>query len=164
MDKTTSHNRRYKPYPSKRQVEQDACPRKQQNIKDLTKQLLTTLTHPKNPLSHSNIEERSDYVSSTTSGHQRAETANPRQYSKFRNQKLLEQQSEAMAGILKHVTVYINGFLSGTTDIEMKRTVTKAGGKISNTPSGATHIVTSSGLSASKAQVHFLRGKAHVVQ
>ena len=91
--------------------------------------------------------------------------------------------------VMTGVRVYINGYLSDTTDIEMKRTVTLAGGQIlsvpfsiltprtrsltrgagllSLTPSNATHILTSQGLSGSKTHKHLTknsRTKVHIVK
>ena len=76
--------------------------------------------------------------------------------------------------------VYINGYLADTTDIEMKRIVTLAGGQIlcatslfscvgspqlirlfRQTASGATHILTSQQLNGSKTH-KLLTGKAKV--
>jgi hypothetical protein len=49
-----------------------------------------------------------------------------------RTRKLTDQREELApeAMVLDGVRVYINGYLSDTTDIEMKRIVTQAGGKI----------------------------------
>ncbi|KZT42893.1 hypothetical protein SISSUDRAFT_1040753 [Sistotremastrum suecicum HHB10207 ss-3] len=71
------------------------------------------------------------------------------------------------SNVLSGVRVYINGFLAGTTDMEMKRTVQLAGGRILNTPSGASHILTSQGLNLSKVHKHFHgkpRSTVHVVK
>ena len=90
--------------------------------------------------------------------------------------------------VMQGVRVYINGYLCDTTDIEMKRTVTLAGGQVlfvslpfpptfpidpisyarlSLTPSNATHILTSQGLNGSKTHKHLTknaRNKAHIVK
>ena len=87
--------------------------------------------------------------------------------------------------VMQGVRVYINGYLSDTTDIEMKRTVALAGGQVlfvslsdlpippinlikpSLTPSNATHILTSQGLNGSKTHKHLTknaRNKVHVVK
>jgi hypothetical protein len=75
-----------------------------------------------------------DHVVSLASGHQRSERRSGVRtiYSEDRTRKLTEQQEELApeATILNGVRVYINGYLSDTTDIEMKRIVTQAGGKI----------------------------------
>lgn len=68
------------------------------------------------------------------SGHQRSDgRANQSQYLKTRAKKLEEQlpdQSSESPGVLGGVRIYINGYLDGTTDIEMKRIVALAGGDI----------------------------------
>lgn len=91
---------------------------------------------------------------SATTGHQRGERrghCDARQYFDDRNKKLAAQHKEGpTTGVLRGVQVYISGYLSGTTDIEMKRVVALAGGSISLTPSGATHVLTSQQLSGSK--------------
>ena len=90
--------------------------------------------------------------------------------------------------VMEGVRVYINGYLCDTTDIEMKRTVTLAGGQVlfvlisptypsviqphlhlipSQTPSNATHILTSQGLNGSKTHKHLTknsRNKVHIVK
>lgn len=96
--------------------------------------------------------------------------------------------------VMEGVRVYINGYLCDTTDIEMKRTVTLAGGQAlfvsfshppqpintitltlasrrpyprSLTPSNATHILTSQGLNGSKTHKHLTknaRNKVHIVK
>ncbi|KIM90939.1 hypothetical protein PILCRDRAFT_811437 [Piloderma croceum F 1598] len=113
----------------------------------ITKRLLDTLSDESNPITHSDIYERSDHVVSLASGHQRSERRSGVRtgYLQDRTSKLTEQREDRTpeAMVLVGVRVYINGYLSDTTDIEMKRTVTQAGGEIVRTASGATHIVTS---------------------
>lgn len=57
-----------------------------------------------------------------------------RQYLEERGKKLSIQRHEETRNdepqVLRNVRAYINGFLSDTTDIEMKRIVTRAGGQI----------------------------------
>ena len=60
---------------------------------------------------------------------------NRRLYLVERERKLQAQDSQHRAagnssGVLQSVCVYISGYLSGTTDIEMKRIVKEAGGGI----------------------------------
>ena len=82
-------------------------------------------------------------MDSTATGHQRAESRIPNRKLYFENRaKKIEHQqtapradsssssSAAQKRVLQNVRVYINGYLSDTTDIEMKRTVTLAGGTI----------------------------------
>ncbi|KAI0004907.1 hypothetical protein BJV74DRAFT_805649 [Russula compacta] len=117
----------------------------------LTQHLLNTLTDESNPITHSDIGLRSDRVVSLTSGHQRADGHGQRQgYVRMRNQKLRDQREEVVSGILNNTRIYINGYLQDTTDIEMKRIITKAGGRALRTASNATHIVTSQHLSGTK--------------
>ncbi|KAL0067572.1 hypothetical protein AAF712_005287 [Marasmius tenuissimus] len=88
-------------------------------------------------------------------GHQHSEGRH-RTYNEERTRKLAEQAEVAKSTsgsgsqVLRGVKVYINGFLAGTTDIEMKRIVLEAGGVVLSTASGATHILTSQPLSGSK--------------
>ena len=35
-----------------------------------------------------------------------------------------------MTSVLSNTRIYINGYLRGTTDIEMKRVITEAGGQV----------------------------------
>ena len=52
-------------------------------------------------------------------------------YLEVRAKKLAEQlPQESTSQVLRNVRVYINGYLEDTTDIEMKRIVTLAGGQI----------------------------------
>lgn len=117
-----------------------------------------------------------DYISSTSTGHEVSDghrTQDRREYLKERAVKLADQldKPEATSSeskVLRNTRIHINGFLDDTTDIEMKRIVTLAGGEIvyvsylslsfgipsnqicSRTPSNATHILTSQQLSGSK--------------
>ncbi|KAH7887625.1 hypothetical protein F5I97DRAFT_862317 [Phlebopus sp. FC_14] len=138
----------------------------------IAKHLLKTLSDESNPITHSNIYERSDVVVSAATGHQRGE-GRPgggtfKEYFKDRAKKLdLQRKLEPTGGVLCNVRVYIGGYLSGTTDIEMKRVVALAGGTTLLTPRGATHILTSQQLSGSKTH-KFLTTKSrhpiHVVR
>lgn len=75
-----------------------------------------------------------DTVVSATTGHQRGEGRTPhgvtsKTYSGDRSRKLsLQRRDEISNGILGNVRVYIDGYLDGTTDIEMKRIIAQAGG------------------------------------
>jgi hypothetical protein len=53
-----------------------------------------------------------------------------REYFEYRNQKLRDQREESKSKLLENVRIYINGYLSNTTDIEMKRMITLAGGRV----------------------------------
>lgn len=118
----------------------------------MTKFLLKTLSDETNPITHSDIGERSgifkpliivrlcdrygqsiDYVFSTSTGHEISEGRKDRKlYSEDRKRKLGIQQTDTNSNIqvLKNVRIYINGFLEDTTDIEMKKVVIGAGGQI----------------------------------
>jgi len=110
---------------------------------------MRTLSDESNPITHSNIYERSgmlererqavsvlhppDTVVSAATGHQRGERrgrGDGKQYFEDRNKKLHLQrnQEQSSSGVLRSVRVYIGGYLSGTTDIEMKRIISLAGG------------------------------------
>lgn len=86
-----------------------------------------------------------DYVVSAASGHQRSDRrgcGHNRGYIDDRSKKLEVQkhdnandlypvkrdETEGKRGVLSGVRVYIGGYLAGTTDIEMKRIVSGAGG------------------------------------
>ncbi|OSX60183.1 hypothetical protein POSPLADRAFT_1058358 [Postia placenta MAD-698-R-SB12] len=138
----------------------------------LTKHLLNTLSDESNPITHSDIYERSDHISSAATGHQRSDRrVNQKSYWESRSEKLAQQLPEKPSGrdakVLSNVLVYINGYLDGTTDTEMKRIVTLAGGQILHTASGATHILTSQQLSGAKTQKLLTtrsKSKVHVVK
>jgi len=72
-----------------------------------------------------------DRVVSLTTGHQRADGRGQRQegYVRNRNWKLKDQREEKGLGALYNTRIYINGYLRDTTDIEMKRIITEAGGQ-----------------------------------
>ncbi|KIY74126.1 hypothetical protein CYLTODRAFT_364485 [Cylindrobasidium torrendii FP15055 ss-10] len=129
----------------------------------LTGLLLHNLSNEANPLTHSDLYERSDHAISTSTGHQVADGAGGSApgYWEQRTRKLAVQREDAATDththevvpqVLRHTRIYINGYLDGTTDIEMKRIVTEAGGQILMTKSTATHILTSMPLNASKMQ------------
>ena len=70
-----------------------------------------------------------DRVVSLTTGHQRSDGRAHRQaYVRMRSQKLKDQREEVVMGVLNNTRIYINGYLQDTTDIEMKRVITEAGG------------------------------------
>ncbi|KAI9574689.1 hypothetical protein HD554DRAFT_2201659 [Boletus coccyginus] len=139
----------------------------------ITKHLLNTLSDGSNPITQSNIYERSDTVVSATTGHQRGEGRTPygvsaKAYFEHRSKKLtLQRRDESPGGVLSNVRVHIDGYLSGTTDIEMRRIIAQAGGTTVLVPSGATHIVTSRQLNGSKTHrilTKRSRNPAHVVR
>lgn len=99
--------------------------------KSLTRHLLQTLTEDSNPITHSDIGLRSDHVVSLATGHQKPDgPSHTRLYVKERNAKLRDQREEATSNVLSNTSIYINGYLRGTTDIEMKRVITEAGGQV----------------------------------
>lgn len=71
-------------------------------------------------------------------GHQRSDgRVNQTLYLQSRSKKLEEQLPERRidgTGVLRGVSVYIDGYISATTDIEMKKLVALAGGEISSVP------------------------------
>ncbi|KIJ70093.1 hypothetical protein HYDPIDRAFT_35527 [Hydnomerulius pinastri MD-312] len=142
---------------------------KKPSSSEITKHLLKTLADESNPITHSNIYERSDTVVSAATGHQRGEGRTPggdssKTYFEDRNRKLaLQREKEPTKGVLSNVRVYINGYLSGTTDIEMKRTIALAGGTTILMPSGATHILTSQQPSGSKTHKFLTTKSRHSV-
>lgn len=121
----------------------------------LTKHLLQTLPDESNPITHSDIYHRTgqyaiqfchlgygrgpyfflDHVVSAATGHQRSDGRGQvnKDYMASRSTKLRNQLPERREGpegrILQGIRAYINGYLEGTTDIEMKRIVTLAGGQ-----------------------------------
>ncbi|KAL1678055.1 hypothetical protein EV122DRAFT_212679 [Schizophyllum commune] len=127
----------------------------------LTKRLLSTLSEETNPITHSDAYERAEHIVSLSTGHQvsnggfKRTATGRREYLEDRTEKLALQKSEAApteSQLLRGVRIYLNGYLRGTTDIEMKRIAARAGATTLPTPSGATHIVTSMPLSGSKTQ------------
>jgi hypothetical protein len=72
-------------------------------------------------------------VESCATGHQRGEYRRLSGYAKSRSEKLESQRQEkgrAAGGVLEGIKIYVGGYMAGTTDIEMKRIVTMAGGKV----------------------------------
>ncbi len=75
--------------------------------------------------------DHSDHICSAATGHQRSEGPKPcKTRLEVRSKKLANQLPESEAQVLRGVRVYINGYLDNTTDIEMKRIVTLAGGQM----------------------------------
>ena len=120
----------------------------------LNKFLLGTLAHPSNPITHSDISQRSgtpchllllfnfirsfvhhvDQVFSTSTGHQVSDgRRGQRFYFEDRKHKLARQREANSSNdgpkIFRNVRAYINGFLDNTTDIEIKRIITQYGGQ-----------------------------------
>jgi len=146
------------------------------SVSTLNKKLLATLGDSTNPITHSDIGNRSDRVISTSTGHQVAEDRPDRRLSSIdREKKLILQRgcknSALERKVLSNVRVYINGYLSCTTDIEMKRLVVEAGGHVHChdrlSASRCTHVVTSQGLNASETHMFLTknrRNKIHIVK
>ncbi|KAH9844188.1 uncharacterized protein C8Q71DRAFT_34471 [Rhodofomes roseus] len=154
--------RRFESWKEKKKTEKILAPLlndgKKPSSSALTKHLLGTLPEKSNPITHSDIYHRTDHIVSAATGHQRSDGRGQlnKDYVASRSTKLRQQLPERLQGpegdILSGVKVYINGYLEDTTDIEMKRIVTLAGGHMLQTASGATHILTSQQLSGSKTQ------------
>ncbi|KAI0251295.1 hypothetical protein BJV78DRAFT_1275395 [Lactifluus subvellereus] len=137
-------HRRYNPYPLK-DTSDTGGPNKgggsKSCAKTLTRHLLNTLSDESNPITHSDIGLRSGQ--SDGRAHRQA-------YVRMRSQKLKDQREEVVMRVLNDTRIYINGYLQDTTDIEMKRIITEAGGRVMHSASNATHIVTSQRLSGIK--------------
>ncbi|KAI9001444.1 hypothetical protein BD414DRAFT_474646 [Trametes punicea] len=156
-----ANERKFEDWKDKKRTEKILAPlRKEGQNKPssaaLTKHLLNTLRDESNPITHSDIYQRSDHICSAATGHQRGEGRGPnKSYWEARTKKLADQLPEKPTEgqqVLRNVKVYINGYLEDTTDIEMKRIVTLAGGQVLHTASGATHILTSQQLNGAKTQ------------
>ncbi|KAF8914043.1 hypothetical protein CPB84DRAFT_1699444 [Gymnopilus junonius] len=123
---------------------------------NITKGLLTTLSDTSNPITHSDIYERTDHIVSFSTGHQVSEGRRSRTiHFEDRASKLHSQQGDLSinsAGILKNTKIYVDGYLESTTDLEVKGLVLQTGGKIVRSASQCTHIITSRCLSASKTE------------
>ncbi|KIK67983.1 hypothetical protein GYMLUDRAFT_36791 [Collybiopsis luxurians FD-317 M1] len=158
--KKASDSTRFKPYTTQKH---DRGPKKSRLLdllpesdtppssSTVTKLLLNSLKEEANPITHSDLYERTEHLVSMASGHQVSESRkNHRAYHEERSHKLAVQKESATTQIFSNVKVYIDGFLEDTTDIEMKRIVSQAGGQILYSASGATHIVTSQPLNGSK--------------
>ncbi|KAJ7094625.1 hypothetical protein B0H15DRAFT_969639 [Mycena belliarum] len=180
---TKREERKYRPYV----LSKDASKNKseQPSSAAVSKFLLSTLADESNPITHSDSGENATYVFSTATGHQVSEgKTNRRLYLEDRTKKINVQSKEATTPeqpqVLVNVKCYINGFLANTTDLEMKRIIVAAGGKVlyvfivlgslspateldRPTASRATHILTSQHLSGSKThRILDAKSKSHV--
>lgn len=74
----------------------------------------------------------SEHIVSFATGHQVSEghKQQGREYGEQRKEKLKVQQNSASSGVLAGTRIYIDGYLEGTTDIEMKRIIAEAGGQV----------------------------------
>ncbi|KAI0750656.1 hypothetical protein C8Q80DRAFT_522679 [Daedaleopsis nitida] len=166
---SSSKERKFEDWKDRKRTEKILAPlRKEEQSKPssaaLTKHLLNTLGDTSNPITHSTIYQRSDHICSAATGHQRSEGRGPQQpYIKARHRKLAVQLPEKESQVLRGVKVYINGYLDNTTDIEMKRIVTLAGGQVLHTASGATHVLTSQQLSGAKTHKLLTSKSKHTV-
>ncbi|KAI9512247.1 hypothetical protein F5148DRAFT_59582 [Russula earlei] len=161
-----SVDNKYEPYdPSSTGSSNGGSVSKACTQRTLTRHLLNTLTDESNPITHSDIGIRSDHVVSITKGHQRSDGRGQRQgYVRMRNQKLKQQRETVVLGVLNNTRVYVNGYLRDTTDIEMKRIITEAGGQALQSASNATHIITSEHLSGAKAHKMFTTSQVYIVR
>lgn len=74
-----------------------------------------------------------EHVDSCVTGHQRSDFQRPTDFLKSRSKKIEDQLQDKgwdAHGVLRDVKIYVGGYLTGTTDIEMKRIVTRAGGRV----------------------------------
>jgi hypothetical protein len=74
-----------------------------------------------------------EHVDSCVTGHQRSDFRRPSEFIKSRSKKLEDQRQDKgwdAHGVLQGIRIYVGGYMSGTTDIEMKRMVTQAGGRV----------------------------------
>ena len=87
--------------------------------------------------------DNSDHVSSMVTGHQRSEMRIDRTAFLHHRKLKLEAQMQGQheSQILVNVRLYIDGFLNNTTDIEMKRIVTLAGGEVMYVSSHSMHAL-----------------------
>jgi len=136
--------------------------------KPLRNHILHTLTSEKNPITHSSAYERCEPTSSVATGHQRAEGRRSQDYFKSRNSKLRDQAKERGQEnqVFASCVVYINGYMKGTTDLEVKRVVGLGGGRLRYVAGGdTTHVITSMPLSGSKTHKHLNTNgrKVHIV-
>ncbi|EJU06428.1 hypothetical protein DACRYDRAFT_19592 [Dacryopinax primogenitus] len=136
--------------------------------KALRNQILNSLSSESNPITHSTAYERCEPTSSAATGHQRSDGRRSQLYFKSRNIKLREQAKERghENEVFHGCVVYINGYMNGTTDLEVKRIVGLGGGRVRYMAGGGTtHIITSMPLSASKTHTHLNTNerKVHVV-
>ncbi|TBU32895.1 hypothetical protein BD311DRAFT_785510 [Dichomitus squalens] len=172
-----SNERKFEDWKDKKRTEKilapllkegESAPQAKPSSRALTKHVLNTLKDESNPITHSNIYLRTDHICSAATGHQRSDGRGPRKsYMEVRRDKLAKQLPETSTEVLRNVRVYINGYLDNTTDIEMKRIVTLAGGQVMHTASGATHILTSQQLSGAKTHKLLTtksKGIVHVVR
>jgi len=146
---------RYEPYPPTKSTsdrgDSNCSASKTHTQRTLTRHLLNTLADESNPITHSDARYTVDRIVSLTTGHQRSDGRGQRQgYMRMRNEKLKDQREEMALGALNNTRIYINGYLRDTTDIEMKRIITEAGGRALQSASNATHILTSQHLSGNK--------------
>ncbi|KXN86405.1 DNA repair protein REV1 [Leucoagaricus sp. SymC.cos] len=143
----------YEPQPSQSLYHEKSLRDTKCILKELNKGLLRSLANEHNPITHSDAGDRADRVVSISTGHQIGEERqNRRLYLQDRERKLSAQRNPSTNsnGILRSVRVYLSGYSDGTTDIEMKRIITEAGGQAVMVPSQCTHIITSQWLSGSK--------------
>jgi hypothetical protein len=130
-----------------------AQPRSEPSAAAVTKFLLSTLSDESNPITHSDSGENVSksaqedfwliliplpvYAFSTSSGHQVSEgQGNRRAYLEHRAKKISMQTAvekgtaPEQPQVLINVKCYISGFLENTTDLEMKRIISSAGGRV----------------------------------
>ena len=140
-----------------------------------------------NPITHSNVADRTEHYVAFSTGHQVAEErTNQRSYMAIREDKLRVQHDEVSKSgndgnkILKGTRIYVNGYLESTTDLEVKRIVIQLGGQLvyafrqtflqysdlsfrRNVASQCTHIITSRGLNSSKTHKILMKKSKHGV-
>ncbi|KAF9057697.1 BRCT domain-containing protein [Panaeolus papilionaceus] len=139
----------------------------------VTDALLGQLSHPLNPITRSDISERTDLVYNCATGHQIWERRKTEATTVIDREKQLSAQRPAPKAVpgfrmaLSGAKIYVNGYIEGSTDTELKRAALSAGGQIVNSPTQCTHIITSRCLSGSKVHrflAHKQRKKPYIVK
>jgi len=92
-----------------------------------------------NPITHSNVADRTEHYVTFSTGHQVAEgRINQGSYMASREDKLRVQHDEIPKSryegnnnnILKGTRIYVNGYLESTTDLEVKKIIIQLGGQL----------------------------------
>ncbi|WVQ71748.1 hypothetical protein IAR50_001289 [Cryptococcus sp. DSM 104548] len=124
-----------------------------------TERMMNTLGKAGNPITNSSMPQRSDYVVSCATGHQRGEARGPvinTTYAQVRTEQLQKQSRSNKTTLFKGCLFYMNGSTGPkVSNLQLRNMIAENGGRFTTVQTSAcTHIIANAGLSGSKTQKH----------
>ncbi|ODN83220.1 hypothetical protein L202_01404 [Cryptococcus amylolentus CBS 6039] len=124
-----------------------------------TEKMMNSLGKSGNPITNSSMPQRSDYVASCATGHQRGEARGPvvnKTYAQVRTDQLQKQSRANKTMLFKGCLFYMNGSTGPkVSNLQLRNMIAENGGRFTTVQTSAcTHIIANAGLSGGKTQKH----------